>query len=70
VRRFERRTTFLQRSGYRFRETTQSDANAAARRAKSCRNEMFAEENGRKIVNAFLPSLHRRGQKGQNAKTS
>ena len=53
VRRFERRTTFLQGSGYRFREATQSDANAAGRRAKSCRNEMFAEENGRKIYERF-----------------
>jgi hypothetical protein len=35
VRRFERRTTFLQSSGYRFRETTQSDAIPAGRRAKS-----------------------------------
>jgi hypothetical protein len=53
VCRFERRTTFLQRSWCRFRETTQSDAFGAGRRAKSCGNEMFAEKNGRKIYERF-----------------
>src|SRR5262249_4768054 len=53
VRRFERRATFLQRSRYRFRETTQSDSIRADGRVKSYRNEMFAQKNGRKIHERF-----------------